>query len=552
MERPIDICTLAVTNATHHAIFLLDENGVITSWNSGGERIFGYRADEIIGCSTAIIFTEEDIANGQHVTEMKRALDVGYSENDRWHLRKDGTRFWASGIMTPAYDDTGTFRGFLKVTRDKTPDKLANERALYLSRHDTLTSLPNRSMFHEELQAALAEAKLSQSLVQVFLLDLDRFKEINDSYGHHIGDLFLKQVAKRLKGIVRSSDLVARLGGDEFGIICKTAVAGADGVTLAEKLVSNLSAPYLLEEKEIQSGASIGLTVYPLDSKDTDQILKNADLAMYAAKSSGRSAYRLYTEDLDADAKRRRDIGDWLRKAMQDNSLMLHYQPQYSLQDNRVTSVEALLRWRQCPVSDITSEEIIATAAEIGLASAVGEWTLRAACNQAREWRARGIRDFRVAVNVSSSQLNAVSFLKLIDSVLEETGIPPECLDLEITEFTLMENNQANDLLFKSLKKKGVYLSVDDFGTGFSSFSSLKTFPVDTLKIDREFIKDLPQSEHDAAIASAIIGLAHSLNLKAAAEGIERPEQAEFLAALGCDYGQGFLFGAPAPPEEIW
>ena len=552
MKSSTDFYALTVANATHNAIFFLDEHGVIIYWNVGAENIFGYSASEIIGNSITVLYTDEDVVTGRHVAEMRDTLELGYCEDDRWHLRKDGTRFWASGVTTPAYDEKGTFHGFLKITRDKTPAKLATERAFYLSRHDALTGLPNRSMFHDQLSLALSEAKVKQSVLQVLLIDLDHFKKINDSYGHHVGDLFLKQVAQRLKEIVRASDLVARLGGDEFGIICKTMDGDADSEILAKKLVDKLSAPYTLEGKEIKSGASIGITIYPIDSQDSAQMLKNADLAMYAAKASGRSAYRLYTEELDADANRRRDIGVSLQEAIDQEHLALHYQPQYALKDNRIVSVEALLRWEQCPIPDISAEEIVAVAAEVGLARELSEWILRAACSQAVEWQSQGRKGFRVAVNISSSQFNAVSFLKLIDNTLSETGLSPGCLELEINEHMLMENNQSNDLVFKSLKKKGVFLSVDDFGTGFSSLSSLKTFPVDALKIDREFIKELPTNDHDTAIASAIVGLAHSLDLKVAAEGIESQEQVELLLALGCDFGQGYYCAAPMAPEELW
>ncbi|WP_281283925.1 putative bifunctional diguanylate cyclase/phosphodiesterase [Hydrocarboniclastica marina] len=538
-------------NATQHAVFLLDENGVISSWNVGGERIFGYTEDEAIGCSTTIIFTEEDLAEGRHVSEMRKALKDGYAEDDRWHLRKDGSRFWASGTMTPVYDDRGNFRGYLKITRDKTAEKIASERTLYLAHHDALTGLPNRSMFNEQLKKTLSSAKLNQHQVQVLLLDLDRFKEVNDSYGHHLGDLFLKKVAERLGNTVRASDLVARLGGDEFGIICRTRDGETDTLTLAEKLVDALAQPYYLEDKEIQSGASIGVTVFPVDSRDPGQILKNADLAMYTAKARGRSTFHRYTDELDEDAKRRERIGDWLCDAMQTEGLALHYQPQINLRDGGIVGVEALLRWRDCPVDNVTSPEVVAVAAEMGLAEALAEWTFFTACQQANQWKTEGWEDFRIAINVSSTQLNATSFLKLIDSVLEKTSVPPGCLDIEITEFMLMENNQANDLLFRSLKKKGVYLSVDDFGTGSSSFSSLRNFPVNALKIDREFVAGLPQSEHDSAIASAIIGLAHSLGFKAVAEGVETQEQSDFLAELGCDYCQGYLYGEPLPAEQV-
>lgn len=551
MQYFIDTAALAFNNATHHAIILMDENGVIVAWNVGGEKLFGYSAEEVIGYPAAMLFTKEDIANGRPPKELKRALEDGYCEDDRWHSRKDGTQFWSSGITTPAYDHAGELRGFLKVARDKTSAKLASERALYLALHDSLTDLPNRSFFYERLDTVLAEAESKHEAVQVLLLDLDRFKDVNDSYGHHVGDLFLKQVAERLRSTVRASDLVARLGGDEFGIIGKMADADADSEALAKKLVSRLSTPYLVQGKEIQSGASIGVSIYPLDSRNAGQLVKDADLAMYAAKSDGRSTYRRYTEALDADANRGRCIEQWLRQALSHGGLIMQYQSQHSLATKRATKFEALLRCRDCPVSDATPSEIFAIAVNAGLVEELSEWTLRTACLQARDWRAQGMKDFSVAVNVSPAQLNAFSFLKQVDNILQETGLPPEILELEIPESMLVEDNESSDLLFKALKKKGVRLTVNGFGTGFSSFTALKTAPMSTLKIDRKLIQEIPHNEHDAAVVSAIIGLAHSLELKVAAEGIERSEQLEFLESLGCDYGQGFLFGMPGPPEEI-
>lgn len=552
MAKKPDPARLVVDNATQHAIMLTDENGVITYWNRGGQNIFGYTAEEIIGLPASVFFTEEDVASKQHIKEMTRALTIGHSVDDRWHLRQDGTSFWASGVMTPLYTDQEEHQGFLKIIRDKTPEKLAEERALYLAKHDSLTGLANRGMFHEELHRAINQARLSNGHVQVLFIDLDRFKEINDTHGHYAGDIFLKDVAQRLLGIVRTTDLVARLGGDEFGIICQSADGKSDSTALAEKLVQGLSEPFILDGQELKAGASIGVTVYPLDSDDPTQILKNADLAMYAAKAGGRSTYRLYTEDLDKDAKRRRAIKDWLASSLEHDTLCLHYQPQVSLVDGSVHSIEALLRWDGCPVADLTSPGLIEIASETGLAGRLNQWTLRTACRQAQQWRTAGQKNLRIAVNVASSQLNSAAFLKCIDDVLAEEGFPASCLELEVTELTLMENNQSNDLLLKSLKKKGLYLSVDDFGTGFSSFSSLKSFPVDALKIDSLFVRGLPYDKHDAAIVSAIIGLAHSLDLKVVAEGVEHAEQADFLRSLGCDYAQGFLFAAPALANELF
>ncbi|WP_166260640.1 sensor domain-containing protein [Marinobacter salicampi] len=530
--------------------FFLDENGIVRSWNSGAENIFGYTPEEIQGCSASALFTQKDVGEGANIHEMTRARSTGASQDDRWHVRKDGTRFWASGMMTPVYDEQDSFIGYLKVIRDKTPQKIAMERALYLSRHDGLTSLPNRSMFHEELAQTLTRAGLTKTMVQVLLIDLDNFKHINDTYGHHAGDELLRNVARRLKNIVRGGDLVARLGGDEFGVICATEEAMADGELLAQKLMKALSAPYTIDGKELKAEASIGFSVYPLDSKNARQILKNADLAMYAVKGSGRGAYRRYSVELDADATGRSAIAGWLRVAMDEDRLKLHYQTQHSFADNQVTSVEALLRWDDCPIDGLEPRELVDVASEMGFAESLGEWVLRTACLQARQWVEQGIENFRIAVNVTSTHLTAMTFLKFVDHLLEDIGLPPGCLELEVSE-TLISDPE-NELPFKALKKKGVCLAVDDFGTGTSSLSDLRTFPVQTLEIDKPFIQGLPQNEHDAAIASAIIGLAHSLGLKAVAEGVERVEQADFLQSLGCDFGQGYYFSEPVPADQVW
>lgn len=540
---------LTVDNAVMHAVIRTDENGVVRQWSRGAECIFGYSRNEVFGCPITIIFTETDTKAAAHVQEMEAALQDGFAEDERWHVRQDKTLFWGSGTTTPAYDLHNRLIGFVKVVRDETPAKLAMERLAYVVRHDGLTGLPNRQMFHEALQSAIEDVNLSSQHIEVLFIDLDRFKHINDSLGHHVGDLFLKEVATRLTGAMRDNDLVARLSGDEFGIICRCTKEAA-GVQLAEKLIAELSRPFKIDSVEIHAGASIGITSYPTDTDDPAQLLKNADLAMYAAKHGGRSTYRLYTEDLNRDAERRRTIQEALRSALTAGRLSLHYQPQIFLESGKIYGFEALLRWNNCSVSDITCSEIVAVAEETGLAIPLSEFTLREACTQAKVWQEQGFA-VRIAVNISAAQLKHPAFLKTIDLILGQTGLPAAYLGLEINEHTLMENNQANNAILQSLKKQGIHLSVDDFGTGLSSMSSLQSFPVDVLKIDEVFTRQMPQNPHSVAIASAIIGLAHSLNLKVIAEGIESKEQLACLAALGCDYGQGFYIGPPVLASQV-
>jgi EAL domain-containing protein (putative c-di-GMP-specific phosphodiesterase class I) len=344
--------------------------------------------------------------------------------------------------------------------------------------------------------------------------------------------------------------MVARLGGDEFGVICNRVSNRAEMANLAAKLVDELSKPFLLHAHHITIGASIGVTLFPKDADDANQILKYADMAMYHAKSKGRSTFEFYTDDLDIEAKRRSSIEEELRHAIERGELHLNYQPQFSLEDYSIQSVEALLRWENSRLGPFTTEEFIALADETGLIVPIGRWVMQKACRQAKVWQA--LRPgFRIAVNVSSKQIEEASFVQMIDQTLQENGIDPHTLELEITERLLMEDNLRNNSVLRSLKERGIKISVDDFGTGFSSLSYLKHFPVDSLKIDKIFIKCLPDDQHDAAIASAIIGMAHSLDLQVIAEGVETESQRDFLKNLGCNCGQGFLFSEPVSPEKL-
>jgi diguanylate cyclase (GGDEF)-like protein/PAS domain S-box-containing protein len=542
---------LLVENAIDHAIIRIDKSGNVVSWNPGATNIFKYEEEEIIGKSAAVFFTAEDLASDQYQLEMKMALKHGRSDDDRWQVRKDGSRFWASGVMTAVRDENGQPAGFVKILRDLTDRKLSQERALYLSQHDGLTALPNRGKFHDDLVQTIADAKQKKNKVGVLFIDLDRFKNVNDSLGHHIGDALLLSVARRLVEAIRNTDLCARLGGDEFGIICSNVSNQSEMAHMADKLISELSRPFDLHRHQVTLGASIGITLFPDDAEDSDQLLKYADMAMYHAKSQGRSTYEFYTENLDVEAKRRNAIEEELRHAIERNELSLHYQPQMSFEKNALCSVEALLRWKNQKLMPVSTEEFIALADETGLIVPIGEWVLRSACKQVRSWQQEGLPHLRIAVNVSSRQLKDDNFVKTIDQALTQNELDPDSLELEITERLLMEDNLKNISTLHALKARGIRISVDDFGTGFSSLSYLKHFPIDSLKIDKVFVKCLPEDQHDAAIASAIIGMAHSLGLQVVAEGVETENQRAFLSELGCNCGQGYLFSVPLPPEQL-
>jgi diguanylate cyclase (GGDEF)-like protein/PAS domain S-box-containing protein len=551
MHETAENYRLLLQSATEHAIIRLDESGTVISWNPGAERILGYKEEEILGRSASLFFTTEDVATGAMERELDAARRFGRGEDDRWQVRRDQTRFWASGITTPFRNEAGKIEGFVKIFCDLTDKKIIAERALYLAQHDSLTGLPNRKSFHDELGELLAEAKNGGTEIAVMFIDLDRFKTVNDSLGHHAGDELLKCVAQRLQESVRKTDIIARLSGDEFGIICTHLRSHREAEQLADKLVKTLTRPFRLGKDQVTTGGSIGVTVFPRDSIDADQLLINADLAMYRAKNQGRSNYVLYTEQLNDEAARRHALDEASRLALQRNEFELHYQPQFALGTDHICGLEALLRWKNPGLPMVTTAEFVALADDTGLIVPLGEWVLRTACAQLKTWHDQGFPGLRVAVNMSYRQIKEAGFLKMLDRVFAETGVDPNAVELEITEGLLMQNTSTNTSLLHALKDKGLRLSVDDFGTGFSSLSYLKHFPVDSLKIDQTFIKHLPDNRNDASITSAIIGLGHSMNLTVVAEGIETEEQATFLKERSCDCGQGFYFAHALPAEQI-
>lgn len=425
--------------------------------------------------------------------------------------------------------------------------ELERERTLYISQHDLLTGLPNREMFNLELEEAIAYAKITHSTVHVLFIDVDRFKEVNDTLGHYVGDVLLAAVAKRLRSHIRKSDFIARLSGDEFGIICRNQQRIDE---LASTLVYELSRPFNLDDHEVSTSVSIGITSYPKDSTQSTQLLMNADMAMYSAKNSGRAAYEVYTNDLELASKRRHAIKAGLLAAMTNNELEIFYQPVFTLKDNQLCGVEALIRWPNTMIPLLTPTELVDVAEDTGIIVRLGEWILRTACQHARSWQEEGF-NLRVAVNISSRQLREPAFMQLVEDVLEENGLEPSNLDLEITERVLVENSDANRDAIHKLQDKGVLVSVDDFGTGFSSLSYLKHFTVNALKIDQIFVKGLPYDKEDAAITTAIISLAEGLGINVVAEGIETEEQLQFLQSLNCHHGQGFVFSHPLSIDEL-
>jgi diguanylate cyclase (GGDEF)-like protein/PAS domain S-box-containing protein len=434
---------------------------------------------------------------------------------------------------------------------DVTKRRKAEQTIHHLAFHDPLTELPNRMLFADRLQQALARVARTREKFALLFIDLDRFKSANDSLGHLAGDVILKEAGSRLTNCLRESDTVSRFGGDEFNVLL-TQVGNEDEVTLvAHKILKALQWPFQVQEQEIFLSGSIGIALYPKDGMDAATLTKNADLALYRAKDLGKNNYQLYSTTMNSRAMERMALENSLRKVFERQELRVHYQPQVDLASGKIVGVEALMRWMHPSGKLISPGLFIPLAEETGLIVPMGEWILRAACHQLREWQAAGASELRLGVNVSSQQFQAVDLPGLVATILKEARLSPHCLNLEITETMVMNNVQEAIATLQTLREVGVTIAIDDFGTGFSSLSYLKDFPVDHLKIDRAFVQNLPYSRSEANIARHIVELAHALDLRVIAEGVEREDQLQFLREVGCDEIQGFYFSKPLPAEEM-
>jgi diguanylate cyclase (GGDEF)-like protein len=427
----------------------------------------------------------------------------------------------------------------------------ANAKLQYQATHDALTDLPNRVLFMDRLGREIAHAERDGHLFAVLLLDLDRFKQINDSLGHGAGDQLLEEVARRLSGAVRDVDTVARIGGDEFLLLIADAHDQSDLAAAAAKIGKALGEPFRVGSAELHTSASIGISLYPADGTSGDDLVARADEAMYFAKQSGRNSYQFFNQTMSVFSQDRLDLENDLRRALPMNQLELHYQPKSDVASGRVNSVEALLRWRHPARGLVSPAEFVPLAEENGLILSIGEWVLREACRQARGWQRMGLPFLRVAVNVSPVQFRQSNFLQAVRTALLDFDLEPQYLEIELTETTVMDNAEGSVQILEELSRMGVVVSIDDFGTGYSSMSYLRRFPIDKLKIDRSFISDLTTNSADSSIVQAVISLAHSLGLKVVAEGVETGEQLERLRELGCDQYQGFFRSAAVPAAEI-
>ena len=482
-------------------------------------------------------------------------------ESELQLMHGDGTLHTYFMVKFPLRDDSDEVFGVCTICTDISERKLAENalreqqsRLNYMAFHDSLTSLPNRSLFYDRIYHGLARAQRSNSKLALMLLDIDRFKNINDSLGHDSGDLLLKAIAVRLNESVRDMDTVARLGGDEFVVVLEGVNDLDDVIFIANKLLVTLARPLEICGHEITITVSIGVSLYPDDGVDADELLKNADIAMYKAKEAGKNNCQFYTKGMSATAVNYLLLENDLRRAVEQEQLILHYQPQVDLKSGELMGFEALVRWQHPERGLVSPIHFIPLAEETGLIAPIGEWVLREACRQQNQWLSAGKQVGRIAVNLSPRQFRQRNFPETVETILKETGLPAEHLELEITESCAMEHAGETINQLNQLKQMGLFLAIDDFGTGYSSLAYLKRFPIQKLKIDSSFIHDIHDihdEANDAAIAKSIIGLAHNMQLDVVAEGVEKQAQAKWLRQQGCDQGQGYLFAKPLSAQQI-
>jgi diguanylate cyclase (GGDEF)-like protein/PAS domain S-box-containing protein len=536
-----------VFKSIDEGVIIIDPVGHIQAVNPALCRMTGWTAEELVGHSMA------KLESSELPPETYLALRQALESEGRWQgelpqTRKDGSHLTAWIDFNAVRDEQGRLSHFVAVLSDITRRKESEEELRYLANYDTLTGLPNRSLFQQKLESALQEARHSGNRVALLFGDLDQFKQVNDTLGHAVGDLLLQEASRRLLGSVRRVDTVARLGGDEFTVLLHEVASQEAVVRVADRIMRAFQQPFVLDTQELDISTSLGISLYPDDGGDGQTLLKHADTAMYEAKEKGRSCYCFYTQAMSERAIERLTLENRLRRAVPNDELRVVYQPKFDLEADRIVGVEALLRWQQGEGELLLPGAFVELAEQTGIIVPIGEWVLEAACRQAQAWRAAGLPGLDMAVNVSPHQLAAPGFVAMVRGVLERTAFAAECLVLELTESALMDHAEDNILLLQELKGLGVQLSIDDFGTGYSSLSYLKRLPIDELKIDRSFLQDMTK---DDAIVRAILAMAGSLGLRVVAEGVETPEQLEALRRDGCRYVQGFLLGRPQAGHEL-
>ncbi|WP_226505392.1 phosphodiesterase DibA [Pseudomonas sp. MWU16-30317] len=540
----------AVFDSTLEGVLVTNAQGQIVHVNRAFMDITGYCAEEVIGCNPS------KFKSGRHDPAFYHQLFADLDAKGEWHgeiwnRRKSGEVYpqWQTirVIRTPR----GAITHYVAVFSDVSASKRSAQELTRLAHHDPLTELPNRLLFSDRVEQSLSAARAHKRVCALLFIDLDHFQSVNDGLGHAAGDRLLKAVAQRLEALMGESMTLARLGGDEFAVLIESCVQVAQAAEVAQRLANALKEPFTLDQQTLFVGASVGISLFPDDASSAEQLLRNADSALFKAKNSGRGGYALYTEALTAHARQRLEVGAELRRALQQEELRVYYQPVHDLGSGAMVGVEALVRWMHPQRGLVPPIEFIPVAEDSGLIVDIDRWVTRQACEQMVAWQAQGRALAFVAVNLSSRLFGHADLNAGFAQVLDSTGLDPALLEVEVTESAVMDDPDRALEQLHSLRALGLRLAIDDFGTGYSSLLRLKRLPVHKLKIDQGFVAGLPDDEDDIAIVRAIIALAHSMGLQVHAEGIEQPEQGEFLRRHGCELGQGYGFGRPVPPEQL-
>lgn len=529
----------ALIQASPLAIFVLDMDQRVKMWNPAAAHIFGWTDEEVLGRLSPIC-ADRDSLTGE-------ACDPTAGYFERKHVRKDGSLIDVSFWPTPLFDGAGVPHGTMYLVADITERRQAEARINYLAYHDTLTDLPNQSLFRDRVEQALNLSDPAEDTLAVAFLVPDRFEKINDTLGHSAGDRLLCEIARRLKNCLQPGDTVARWGGHEFALLL-TQSGDAGGIAgTVSRIQAELRKEFEIDRQELYLTTSVGTSFFPQDGQNAALLLKNAGAALFRAKERGGDNFQFYRTEMNERALRRLSLENNLRRAIEREEFRLHFQPLLDVDGRKVTGMEALVRWEHPEMGLISPGEFIPLAEDTGLIIPLGKWILHAACSQNRKWQESAVRPLRISVNLSPRQFRQADLIAMVASTLEETGMDPRWLELELTESSLMDDAKHTVRALNSLREMGIRIAVDDFGSGYSSLNYLKHFPINVLKIDQSFVRDIASSQQDTAIVLAMVTLAHNLDLKVVAEGVETEKQLEALRSLGCDHVQGYLFSRPLP-----
>lgn len=554
-----------LVNTSPDIIYILDPKGHFTFINERIESLLGFDKEELIGKHYSMLIHIEDMEQAKYVFNERR---VGARASTNIELRlkckDDGApRYFETRTLPIELSSMGiyndeqttkhdTYLGTYGVARDITERKIAEETINFQAYHDLLTHLPNRALLRDRLGLAISQAKREKDMLAVMFLDLDRFKNINDSLGHMIGDELLQQVSTRLKSCLREGDTLARFGGDEFTLLLpKISDRREDVSKIAEKIITMLKQPFMIDGHELYVSASIGVSMYPQDGSNMDMLIKNADIAMYHVKDQGKNAYKFFSNDMNTPYFRNLSLDTGIHRALDNKEFSLLYQPQVDLKTGEITGVEALLRWEHPEHGSISPSEFIPFAEETGLIVDIGNWVIKTALKELKRWMDAGLPQIRMAINISTRHLAEKDIVKTICTALKNTGVPGDCLEIEITENAIMDDMDSVIQKLKKLACNGVTIAIDDFGTGYSSLTYLHKLPIHTLKIDRTFLQDSSFSKNDHTIVNTIVAMAKGLHLNVIAEGVETQKQLDYLRELECNEAQGFLFGKPFSSDII-